>query len=89
MQALNFKRYTTASDVWSYGVVLFEIWSVGMKPFASIGNLEVCTASTHSCYTIKHCKFPNQVVALVNRGHRLPPPQGCSEEIYRLMLQCW
>ena len=43
-QALNFKKYTTASDVWSYAVVLFEIWSLGVKPFASISNLEVKSA---------------------------------------------
>eukprot|EP00731_Ephydatia_muelleri_P029405 Em0020g1049a len=32
-QALHYKKYSTASDVWSFGCVLFEIWSLGEKPF--------------------------------------------------------
>jgi ephrin-B len=41
MQALLYKKYSTNSDVWSYGMVLFEIWSVGKKPFSQFTNSEV------------------------------------------------
>ena len=40
-QALLYKKYSTDSDVWSYGMVLFEIWSVGKKPFSMFTNSEV------------------------------------------------
>ena len=32
-EALLYHKYSTGSDVWSYGMVLFEIWSLGHKPF--------------------------------------------------------
>ena len=41
LQALLYKKYSTDSDVWSYGMVLFEIWSVAKKPFASVTNTQV------------------------------------------------
>ena len=40
-QALHYKKYSTASDVWSYGALMYEIWSVGHKPFESYSNSEV------------------------------------------------
>ena len=39
-QALNYKKYSTASDVWSFGCVMYEIWSLGHKPFESLTNQE-------------------------------------------------
>ena len=40
-EALHYKKYSTASDVWSYGCLLYEVWSVGHKPFEKHKNTEV------------------------------------------------
>ena len=42
MQAINYSKYSTASDVWSFGCVMYEIWSLGRRPFADLTNDEVC-----------------------------------------------
>ena len=34
-------RYTTASDMWSFGVTLFEIYSDGARPYAAMDNAAV------------------------------------------------
>lgn len=40
-ETLNYKKYSIASDVWSFGVVMYEIWSFGHRPFQGHSNLEV------------------------------------------------
>ncbi|KAI4830148.1 hypothetical protein KUCAC02_001799 [Chaenocephalus aceratus] len=37
-EALNYGRYTTESDVWSFGVLLWEVFSLGMTPYTSMSN---------------------------------------------------
>ena len=35
LKAINFRKYSTASDVWSFGVLVYEVWSLGHTPFRS------------------------------------------------------
>ncbi|XP_041846405.1 tyrosine-protein kinase Fes/Fps isoform X2 [Melanotaenia boesemani] len=37
-EALNYGRYTTQSDVWSFGILLWETFSMGMTPYTSMTN---------------------------------------------------
>ena len=45
-QSLHFKKYSTASDVWSFGMVMYEIWSLGHKPLEGYTNVQVNVASS-------------------------------------------
>ncbi|XP_062503039.1 ephrin type-A receptor 4a-like isoform X2 [Corticium candelabrum] len=32
-EAVMYRKYSAASDVWSYGIVLHEIWTIGRRPY--------------------------------------------------------
>ena len=91
-EAIHYKKYSTASDVWSYGCLLYEIWSLGYKPFDGVMNPTVSHYAINyiSCgdFVIIRCDA-TQVVQLVDSGMRLSPPPGCSRVIYMLMIKCW
>ena len=40
-QAIFYRRYSVQSDIWSYGCVVYEIWSLGHKPFEDDDGREV------------------------------------------------
>ncbi|XP_063707985.1 focal adhesion kinase 1 isoform X2 [Culicoides brevitarsis] len=40
-ESINFRRFTTASDVWMFGVCTWEILMLGVKPFQGIKNSDV------------------------------------------------
>ncbi|ELU12861.1 hypothetical protein CAPTEDRAFT_223117 [Capitella teleta] len=61
--------FTAQSDVWSFGVVLWELVTLGGTPYPGVAN--------------------RQLLRLIQRGHRMERPDGCSEALYGIMLQCW
>lgn len=40
-ESINFRRFTTASDVWMFAVCVWEIFMLGKKPFPKVKNSDV------------------------------------------------
>lgn len=40
-EAIAFRKFTSASDVWSFGIVCWEVMSYGERPYWTCSNQEV------------------------------------------------
>eukprot|EP00062_Callorhinchus_milii_P000493 gi/632934552/ref/XP_007885449.1/ PREDICTED: ephrin type-A receptor 3-like isoform X3 [Callorhinchus milii] len=43
-EAIAYRKFTSASDVWSYGVVMWEVMSYGERPYWEMSNQDVIKA---------------------------------------------
>lgn len=68
-------KYTTESDVWSFGVTFWEIMTRGDAPYSDfdLGNSNNAT----------------QLQKLLQSGARLPRPTVCPIEIFQIISSCW
>ncbi|KAM9841323.1 tyrosine-protein kinase JAK2a isoform 2-T2 [Aulostomus maculatus] len=83
-ESLTESRFSVASDVWSFGVVLYELFTYSDKSCSppavfmdkmgneKQGQMIVC-----------------RLVDLLKQGFRLPAPDDCPQEIHQMMTECW
>ncbi|XP_070562470.1 fibroblast growth factor receptor 2-like [Ptychodera flava] len=72
-ESLRDDIYSFKSDIWSFGVLLWEIATLGTSPkYHGIDD----------CHVKALCEYLLQ-------GGRLPKPKDCANEIFRMMSRCW
>lgn len=71
-EAINLRNYTVKSDVWSYGVLLFEVFSRGCSPYAGkLFLLLIILSDLYFLIGLTNC----QAIAKIGEGERLPCPK--------------
>ncbi|MEQ2157998.1 hypothetical protein GOODEAATRI_007609, partial [Goodea atripinnis] len=76
-EAIQYHRFSSASDVWSFGIVMWEVMSYGERPYWDMGTQDVND----------HAAEP--VIKAIEDGFRLPAPVNCPQHLHQLMLDCW
>ncbi|XP_056356161.1 tyrosine-protein kinase Fes/Fps isoform X4 [Oenanthe melanoleuca] len=72
-EALNYGRYSSESDVWSFGILLWEAFSLGAVPYANLSNQQTREAVEQGVRLEPPELCPEEVYQLMKRCWEYEP----------------
>ncbi|XP_056603963.1 NT-3 growth factor receptor isoform X2 [Triplophysa dalaica] len=64
-ESIMYRKFSTESDVWSFGVILWEIFTYGKQPWFQLSNNEVIECVTQGRVLDRACLCPKEVYDLM------------------------
>ncbi|NP_001085288.3 janus kinase 2 isoform X2 [Xenopus laevis] len=83
-ESLTESKFSVASDVWSFGVVLYELFTYSEKSKSPPSEFMRMIGNDKQGQMIVF-----HLIELLKNKRRLPQPEGCPDEIYSIMNECW
>ena len=90
-ESIFFHQFSLKSDVWSFGVTLYELYTYAReRPHHALTNeqlVQQLAALSPEQISVPPITSPLPAIN-INEIH-LPKPELCSKEIYDMMCECW
>ncbi|EAT43915.1 AAEL004666-PA, partial [Aedes aegypti] len=91
-ESINFRRFTTASDVWMFGVCTWEILMLGVKPFQGIKNCDVIGKLENGERLPLPPNCPPRLYSLMSQcwsyePHKRPNFKNIKEVLYEILTE--
>uniref|UniRef100_A0A7N5ZW56 non-specific protein-tyrosine kinase n=1 Tax=Anabas testudineus TaxID=64144 RepID=A0A7N5ZW56_ANATE len=83
-ESLTESKFSVASDVWSFGVVLYELFTHSDKNSSPPAVFMSMMGNDKQGQLIVY-----HLIELLKSGSRLPQPLDCPTEIHEIMEECW
>uniref|UniRef100_A0A8D0AQ50 Tyrosine-protein kinase n=1 Tax=Sander lucioperca TaxID=283035 RepID=A0A8D0AQ50_SANLU len=83
-ESLTESKFSVGSDVWSFGVVLYELFTYGDKNCSPPAVFMDKMGNEKQGQMIVY-----HLIDLLKQGYRLPAPDNCPKEIEKIMTECW
>ncbi|XP_047530033.1 tyrosine-protein kinase transmembrane receptor Ror [Vanessa atalanta] len=88
-ESILYGKFTTESDIWSYGVVLWEIYSYGLQPYYGYSNQEVIAMVRAGELLMAPSGCPTAMYTLMMECWKHTPQRRPNFEEIVMRLQEW
>lgn len=88
-EAIIYGKFSTESDMWSFGVVMWEVFSFAMQPYYGTSNEEVTEAIRRHKLLVQPTDCPKKMYEIMQMCWTMQPKLRPSfEELYDILSDC-
>jgi len=85
-EAIQYQKFNTRTDVWSFGICLWEIVETGKQPYIGMSNREAANAVAEGLRLPKGVLCPNELYAIMQNCWNADPSLRPSfQQIHELL----
>ncbi|XP_053331015.1 high affinity nerve growth factor receptor [Spea bombifrons] len=86
-ESILYRKFTTESDIWSFGVVLWEIFTCGKQPWYQLSNTEAIECITQGRQLERPRTCPTEVYNIMQGCWQREPQQRLNIKVVHSKLQ--
>lgn len=86
-ESILYRKFTVESDIWSFGVVLWEVFTYGKQPWYELANHEVIEQVTQGKILSQPPGCPDEMYSIMTSCWQQPQDRPAMSEIHSRLKQ--
>lgn len=92
IESLTDRIFSSQTDVWSYGILIWELFSLGKVPYPGklvLNQIDRIYKQPNCWFSFAGMEADHQLITQLQNGYRMDKPEFAPNSMATIMSDCW